>query len=219
MKHTKAYFDGFKYRLDKLKEGESAIYAWPEIAEYANVFAEDDMHDPETVMRYIILMYTPNSPVYKAEPGHLAKRKTNAMAILGIEPEPDGAYPEYNDMLLLRSDGMRRRVALFLMIQHSMDWQIMCHAEEELYKLMTEDFNHRDPTDAKARRVLIEETREQFQNAKERIMDADNTRAVEDAVDWFRANNRKMMRIEERIAEGVVHVLPEHAKEGKSRMD
>lgn len=217
MKIPNNYLDGFKYRIDKLKPGESVILKWPEIAAYSHIFGADNLgYDIEIAMKYIILMYTPGSPCYRQHPV-LTKRKTFVMSILGVEANEKGEYPEYTDMLLLRSDAIRSRVAAFLMIQHDVDWTIMCHAEEELYSLITTKLEEPDPKTVLERRKLIEETRSQFEDAKKRITEADQSRAVWDAIDTFRAAATLKLRPEERVFEAAPAVIPEQAKWPKKK--
>lgn len=212
MKMPHNYLEGFKYRIDKLKPGESAILKWPEIASFSHVFGADDLgYDREIAMRYIILMYTPGSPCYRQHPV-LSKRKTFVMSILGVDANDRGEYPEYTDMLLLKSDAIRERVACFLMIQHDVDWTIMCHAEEELYSLITSKVQDPDPKTLLDRRKLIEETRSQFEEAKNRIMEADQSHALWQAIDTFRAAMSLRLRPEERVFEAPPAVIPEKAE-------
>lgn len=217
------YLQGFKYRIDELQPRESIFLKWPEIAAFSDIFGAENLeYDIEVAMKYIILMYTPGSPCYRQHPV-LPKRKTFVMSILGIEPDDKGEYPEYTDMLLLKSDEIRSRVAAFLMIQHDVDWTIMCHAEEELYSLITTKTESPDPKTVLDRRKLIEETRSQYEEAKKRITEADHSRAAWDAIDVFRATITLNLRPERRVYEAAPAVIPEQAarpkKSGKSKSE
>lgn len=207
--------NGFKYPLHLLKKDESAILKYQDIAAYADVFSAPDTDiDPEIIIRYLILLYTPNSPAFLQHP-HVGKRKTLVMSWLDIEPDDKGHFPEYNDMLLLRGDAMRRRFVTFLSIQHSLQWSIMHHAMEDMEYFM-ELRPTTDITEALQRRKLIEETREQIENAMKRITAYDNSKALEDAIEWFTAQRTLRIRVEERIDLIDSSVPPEHAKNGQS---
>lgn len=215
MKIPPKLLEGFKYPLHKLKDGESAIFKWPDIAAYADVFCADDIScDHETVMRYLILMYTPGSPAVLQHP-HIGKRKTWVMELLGEEPDESGRYVDYNDMLLIRGDGMRNRFVTFLMIQHSSDWSFMVHAQEELEYLMRLTPTT-DPDEGMKRRKHMEETRKQIEACVDRITAADKSRALQDGIEWFRAQRSLKIRPEERIMELPPMSIVQDAKEGKS---
>lgn len=208
---------GFKYRIDKLKPGEQALTHFPEIAEYIDVFAAADVdEDPEIIVKFMILVYTPSSPLVKDHP-NVGKRKTLAMEYLGILPDEKGHYPGFNNMLTVRGDGMRRRLATFLKIQHSMDWAVMCHAQDHLFSIMEEKMPS-DPAEALQKRKLINETRSQIEECLDRITAADSLRSVQDAVQWFSAQRTLPIRIETRM-DKINVVAPENAKEGKSMVE
>jgi hypothetical protein len=207
--------ENFKYPLHKLGKDESAILKYQDIAAYADVFAAPDTDiDPEIIIRYLILLYTPNSPAFLQHP-HVGKRKTLVMSWLDIEPDDKGHFPEYNDMLLLRGEAMRRRFVTFLSIQHSLQWSIMHHAMEDMEYFM-QLRPATETTEALQRRKLIEETREQIENAMKRITAYDNSKALEDAIEWFTAQRTLRIRMEERIETIDSSVAPEHAREAKS---
>lgn len=209
----------FKYRIDLLKPGESAIFKWPDIAAYSDVFAADDIdYDPEVVMKFLILCYTPNSPAYQQQ-NHVGKRKTLIMKWLDIEPDEFGHYGEYNNMLLLRDDdesgssGMRNRFVTFLRIQHSTDWAIMCHAQEEMEFLMKLKPTT-DVDEVMKRRKLVEECRSQLEEARNRITNYERSATTEGAIQWFSAQRNSALRPEVRLNKLKASVPPEQAKVG-----
>lgn len=204
-------FEGFRYRIDLLKPGESAILKWPEIAAYSDVFlAADTGVDDEIIAKYLILMYTPGSPAI-TQNYHLKKRKTWVMDFLGISADSDGRYMEYDNMLRCRGEGMRRRLVTYLSIQQSTDWAIFCHAQLELESVMELDPSG-DPDILLKRRKLIEEIRLQIADAKDRIMVDGKERSMEDAIDWFYASRRLELRREEQIISLEQPVIPQRAK-------
>lgn len=210
---------GFKYPLHELKKGESAILKWPDIAAYADVFCQDDLGtgvDHEVVMKYIILCYTPDSPLVHQHP-HIGKRKTQVMKVLDIECDDQGHYGDYNDILLLRGNGIRQRVVTFLNIQHHVDYTLYVHAAEELDEILRER-TPVDPEDAMKRRKLIEETRSQMEDALNRLTKHDKSRALEDSIQYFTAQRVLPIRIEQRIGKLGASVSPEFAKRGESML-
>lgn len=208
--------DGFKYRIDKLKPGESAILKWPDIAAYADIFIADDIEgDCEVVMRYIILCYTPGSPAVFQHPTSIGKRKTYVCEILDIPIDEDGRYGVYNDMLLVRGEGMRRRLATYLSIQHSVEWAILCDAQTELESVI-ESRNPVQSDEALKRRKLIEDLRVTIEESVARLTKYDDSKAVEDSIIYFTSQRSLKIRPEERIDSLPKPTTPEKAKEGKS---
>jgi hypothetical protein len=211
--------EGFKYPLHKVKPGESAILKWPDIAAYADVFAAEDLDegvDAETVLKFIILCYTPSSPLVKSHP-HIGKRKTECMKLLDIPMDENGHFGPYNDILLLRSEGIRKRVMAFLKIQHHVDYTIYVHAAEEL-EIILEQRTAANAEEAMKRRKLIEETRFQMEEAMSRIIQHDNSRTLEDAVQYFTAQRVLPIRLEQRIPRLGEAVPPAEARMGKTML-
>jgi len=209
----------FKYNLHQLKSGESAILKWPDIAAYADVFLADNLDagvDPEVVMKYIILCYTPTSPMVHQHP-HIGKRKTQVMKLLDLDCDENGHYGEYNNVLLLRGDGIRNRVVTFLNIQHHLDYTIYVHAAEELDEILRLRVPS-DAEDAMKRRKLIEETRRQMEDALDRITLHDKSKALEDSIQYFTAQRVLPIRVEQRISKLGESVSPEFAKKGKTML-
>lgn len=212
--------DGFKYRIDKLKPTESALLKWPEIAAHKDIFLADDAQgDPELIVRYMILMYGHNTPLEQIHP-IIGKRKTYALELLDIPVDSDGRSKEYNDMLLLRGDGIRRRFVAMITSQASMDWRLMCHAAESIEELLRlSSLETKDGMDiafdiAESQKIrnLIEETRKQYESAKERLIKKENSIAADAAIEYFTAQRTLNLRIEERL-QNIKPVLPENAKE------
>lgn len=196
-----------------MKDGESAILSFPDLTAYSDVFTSADITcDHEVMIRYLILMYTPGSFAI-SQHNNPGKRKTYVMSLLGVEPDSEGKYPEYNDLLLIRTDGVRRAFVTFLMIQGSMDWAYMMHAVEELELLMQMPPSI-DPDIGKKRRSQMEECRTQIEEAMGRITAAEKSRVVSDSIEWFRAQRTLKIRPEERIYDISAMTLPEHASEG-----
>lgn len=207
-------FNGFKYRIDKLKEGESAILKFPDLMAYGDVFASPEITmDHEVVIRYLILMYTPGSPAISLH-NHIGKRKVYALSLLGVQHDENGVYPEYNDLLLLRGDGIRKAFVTFLMIQHSIDWAYMMHAIEELEMLMKMHATVDGDMGTK-RRKQMQECRNQIEEAVDRLASAERSRVVFDAIEWFRAQRSLKIRPEERIYEMTPLDIPEKARAGE----
>lgn len=212
MSSKDALYDGFKYPIHKLEDGESAIMRWPDLAACASIFADDsDLPpglDPEFLMRYLILLYTPGSPAIDQH-HHLGKRKTWVLSQLGVEPDKKTQEyePHINNMILMRSGGVRKKMVTFLRLQHPTDWSIMCHAEQDLFELLERPMPA-EPDDAAKQRKLIEDTRKQLIQAQERILEHVKIAGIENAVQSFRAQANLGIRMEEIVMMGFDNIKP-----------
>lgn len=189
---------GFKYRIDLLKPGESAILKWPEIAANEEVFIAEDIGecDPEVVLKYLILCYTPDSPVVLQHPNAIGKRKTLALELLDIEPDIDGKYGIYNPMMLVRGDGMRRRLAVYLSLQHSVEWAILSDAQTELESVI-ESRPSEVIQESIKRRELIENLRITIKNSLDRITEYEDSKALQESILYFTSQRSIKIRPEE----------------------
>lgn len=204
-----------KYRVDKISASENVIFKFPELSQNANVFASEiDLPQNLTadfVMRYIILMYSPGSPGIDIYP-MLSKRKTWALRELGVEPNIDGSFPtEYNELLLNKNLACRAKIVLFLRLQQPEDWAIMIRAEEMLYDLLAMDLPV-EPTDQKSHIGNIESLRKQLSESRERFMQGEISKALENDITKFLAQDNLGIKPEEYMMFAPKGVLPHNAK-------
>ncbi len=195
----------FKYPLHKLRKGESASFKYHDRNAFANEFTDTEKCDvnPEVLIRYLILMYTKGSPAVEQHPENIGKRKTYVMELLGFEPDEEGKYVEegLNEMLRLRGEGIRQKFALFLSIQQSSEWAILCHAWESLEAIFTHDVKPTDPDEILKQQKAIHEIRENIRRSYESLTVGDKSKALEEAIEYFRAHRGLMLRPEETIYE------------------
>lgn len=189
-----------KYRIDKIPMTDQVIFKFPDLMQFANIFASEigmpQNVTADFVMRYIMLMYSPGSPGIEIYP-MLAKRKTWALKELGINPLVDGSFPtEYNELLLNKNQACRAKVVLFLRLQQPEDWAIMMRAEEMLYDLLSLEFPE-DPTDQKNHISNIESLRKQLSESRERFMQGEISKALENEITKFLAQDNLGIRPEE----------------------
>lgn len=189
-----------KYRIDKIPMTDQVIFKFPDLMQFANIFASEigmpQNVTADFVMRYIMLMYSPGSPGIEIYP-MLAKRKTWALKELGVNPLVDGSFPtEYNELLLNKNQACRAKVVLFLRLQQPEDWAIMMRAEEMLYDLLSLEFPE-DPTDQKNHISNIESLRKQLSESRERFMQGEISKALENEITKFLAQDNLGIRPEE----------------------
>lgn len=193
-------YSKMKYRIDKIPSSEQVLFKFSDLSQHALIFGNTNGLPEEMsadfVMRYIILMYSPGSPGIEAYP-QLNKRKSWALRELGIEPEMDGSYPRaYNDLVLNKLGNVRSKVILFLRLQQPEDWAIMIRAEEMLYNLLELNLPE-DPSDQKNHLSNIETVRKQLTDARERFMQGETTKSLENEITKFLAQENLGIRPEE----------------------
>ena len=206
-----------KYRIDKIPMTDQVIFKFPDLMQFANIFASE-IGMPQNItadfmMRYIMLMYSPGSPGIEIYP-MLAKRKTWALKELGVNSSVDGSFPtEYNELLLNKNQTCRAKVVLFLRLQQPEDWAIMMRAEEMLYDLLSLEFPE-DPTDQKNHISNIESLRKQLSESRERFMQGEISKALENEITKFLAQDNLGIRPEEYMM-----FAPKGTAPGKAKAD
>lgn len=204
-----------KYRIDKVSASENVIFKFPDLSQHANIFASE-INLPQGltadfVMRYIILMYSPGSPGVDIYP-MLSKRKTWALRELGVEPSIDGSFPtEYNQLTLNKNESVRAKIVLFLRLQQPEDWAIMMRAEDMLYDLLAMELPE-EPTDQKNHIGNIESLRKQLSESRERFMQGEISKALENDITKFLAQDNLGIKPEEYMMFAPKAVPPHKAK-------
>lgn len=202
---TPSKYKKIKYAIHTLKKGESAM-DYPDLVMLKeDLFSKVDLGgpDPEFVMRYIILMYSPGSPA-RDDHKHIGKRKTWVMKELGVEPNADGRFEDkYNYVLLNKLTSVTRKISAFISLQKPIDFQIMVHAESELDKWLqfsdTEDYKKMSVDEALKLRTLIEATRKQYQESSDRLMEYERDLLVQYDSNVFVAQSYLGLRAEEML--------------------
>lgn len=208
-------FVKMKYRIDRIPSTDQVLFKFHDLSQHATTFGQSiglpsDI-TPDFVMRYIILMYSPGSPGIEAYP-QLNKRKSWALRELGVEPHEDGSYPKaYNDILLNKNANVRAKILLFLRLQQPEDWAIMIRAEEMLYNLLELELPE-DPSDQKNHLANIETVRRQLSDARDRFMQGETTKSLENEITKFLAQENLGIRPEEYMM-----FAPEAVVPGKSK--
>lgn len=215
MKINKKDYAKLKYNFHALKAGES-IFDMGDLAPLKDVFSTQGKEekafdlDPEFVLKYLILMYSPGSPAIEKFQ-QMGKRKTWVLSQLGVEPDAKNHYPDnINYLVTYKCAPVVRKTSVFLSLQKPIDWQIRLHGEEQLDRLLTmkerdedEEGNISPSTlslaDELKLRQLIEETRIQIEGATLRMMEAEPSLLQELDVERFAAQTYLGIRIEEQI--------------------
>ena len=204
----KAKYKRIKYPIHTLKD-DRGVFLYPDLLPYKDIFMElshPDL-DPATELKYLIMMYAPGSPSFD-EHKHVAKRKTWVLSEIGIKPSDDSTFPDaINYMLLNQLPIHNRKSSIFRSIQYPIDFQIMCHAEENLNKWLefsdTEDYKKMTVEEALKLRKLIDEYRNQYTQAREKYLEGYHKVTEEWETDLFVAQSMNPLR-----NESLIDILP-----------
>lgn len=167
--------------------------------------------DNNFVMRYIILMYSPNSPAIEKYP-QIGKRKAWVMSELGVELNDKGSYDEvYMDLLLNMNRLITRKISVFLTIQQPADWAILLKSQEDLQEILSSPLPE-DPTKQVQRVKAVELLRQAIHDSRSRLMDLESSKRIEEEIDEFVSHSTLNIRPEEFVTMGIKQVAPSKAK-------
>lgn len=223
-----------RYPIHILKDEEDVVQAFPDLAAVPIFSAKshdfvmtvyDEKNNPSRevvsvglngldnnfVMKYIILMYSPNSPSVEKYP-QIGKRKAWVMSELGVELNEDGNYDDkYLDLLLNQNRLITKKIATFLTIQQPADWAILLKSQEDLQEILSIPMPE-DPTKQVQRVKAVELLRQAIHDSKSRLMDLENSKKIEDEIDEFVSHTTLGIRPEEFVMMGVKNVAPSKAR-------
>lgn len=179
------------YPIEDVPMGKSVVEKFSDLSTQADVFMrEDDLPegvDGDIVMRYLIYMFSPNSPVVAAFPD-IQKRKQFVLNKLGVtanESEENGNVPDgYGEMCLMKSEWIIDRFIAFSSLHASEDYSIANMAAIQIQAmqrgLMTTPITR--ATDYKAYSDGLENWRKTLVEARQRIMQDENSITLQRAV-------------------------------------
>jgi hypothetical protein len=180
-----------KYRIDQVGEGESVIMRFDDLRKYAPIFAhQGDMPtglDPEFVMRYIILMYSPGTPA--VEIPELNKRKAWVLGQLNVRPDANKNLPDYvNGLLGNRYRSVVEKIVLFLRINRNMDWAILVAAEQKQSDLIAQMFAPKDDVrEEKTLQEAIQLNKTLYEQHLEKFLDGEKSKELSEGVTQYLA--------------------------------
>lgn len=116
-------FTRMKYRVDILPETTKCVDAFPDIGDLAHIFDNDEDLpedvDPDKVVRYLIYMYAPNTPLTLQIPD-INKRKAWALKAVNIDADEGGFVSEgYNQLCMLSEEWAAMRFVHFCLLHDS----------------------------------------------------------------------------------------------------
>jgi hypothetical protein len=216
----KNLYKKIKYPIHLIKSDEE-VFEFPDLVPFKELFQTPDGKslDPAFVLKYLILMYSPGSPAIDQQK-HVGKRKNWVMKELGIETGPEGRYPPAIEFMLLNKvPSVNKKSVVFRSLQYPIDFQIMIHAESELHKWLefsqTDDYKDLTVEDSLKLRQLIEQTRKQYEEAKDRLMQKEAKIIEEYQLEVFVAQSYLNVRPEETWA--IIPKVPAVPSRAKSQ--
>lgn len=122
------------YPIEDIPDHESVVERFSDLMSQAHVFMNPDMPkgvDADKVMRYLIYMFGPGTPVQKALPD-LAQRKQYVLKKLGLLESDDKETEGYSGLCLMNEDWAIERFICFTRLSCSEDYLMMNTAELQI---------------------------------------------------------------------------------------
>ena len=179
------------YPIEDVPIGKSVVEKFSDLSTQADVFMrEDDLPEgveADLVMRYLIYMFSPGSPVVAVFPD-IQKRKQfvlNKLKITASEAEENGNVPDgYGEMCLMKTPWIIDRFIAFSSLHASEDYSIGNMAAIQIQAmqrgLMTTPITK--ASDYKAYSDGLENWRKTLVDARQRIMQDENSITLQRAV-------------------------------------
>lgn len=183
----KLSYDKIAYNIENIPETEKCIEHFPDLMTQAHVFEADDVPEgvsTDKVLRYLIYMFAPHTPVRDAFPS-IDKRKKYVLNKLNILGDEENEINEgYSDMCLMKSSWIILRFLAFTRLQKSEDYGIMATAElrmAELQKALLTVGIDKSTDDTNYQKGL-EGWRVQMVAARDRIMAGESSLVLQQSI-------------------------------------
>jgi hypothetical protein len=179
-----------KYRVDLLPETKKCVDVYLDLGDFAEVFdnemdlprdsAGEIMVDNDKVLRYLIYMYSPNTPLRLQYPNPV-KRKQQALKLSNVEAQ-DIETGEVNDgwkaLCMLSEDWAIARFVTFCMIQDT-GYTLIANTNAELMikvaSSLLKDGENGKANDIKILREQLSMAQSAYQEALENILQQESS--------------------------------------------
>jgi len=176
------------YYIEDVPEGESVVEKFPDLLAKADVFCrEDDLPegvDGDKVMRYLIYMFSPNTPL-RIDIPDMNIRKNFALNKLNIEADELGEIPSgYSEMCMMNSEWIINRFMTFTRFFRSIAYEKLAIAEVRNFQLATYmltskiDKSSDDKNFQQGRKGWYEDIKESLAE----IMDGESSKRLEEEI-------------------------------------
>ena len=188
-------FSKIAYNLEGIPEGENVIEKFSDLASQAHIFDRtDDLPegvDADKVVRYLIYMFAPGTPVKEAYPD-INQRKRYTLNKLNIKVDDTDDGDGYAQLCLMNAEWAVERYIAFTRLQCSEDYSIMSTADIRIAALqralLTQPVDRSN--DDKNFQEGLERWRQTLVDARTRIMNEEVSITLQKAITFsVRAEN------------------------------
>lgn len=193
-------FSKMKYRVDAIPMEIPIASVYPDLKRHPILSSELELNglDNELVVRYLLCLFTKDSPFVEEYPD-LLKRKGAILRFLNVVPDAQNKLPqEIVDMTAYKISGVLMRAILILRISKSVDWSIARAAEEKQAQLLERMLVPTDDVNAEYKlQQTVELNRRQLEESISRILSQENSVRLQEGVMQFMADESLGIKPEE----------------------
>lgn len=214
-----AEYARMKFNISVIPRNQRCIDHFPELKKFEEVFmAKDKVGDPDLVLRYIILLYSPHSPAESIP--DLKKRKIWALKdVLKVE-EPFSQ--SLKDMVQWKDEVINRKAVIFMWIVGGARYLMYKQAAEEIMAITTTEIKY-DGADLdeqkknadiqKVKRENLTKAAAELENSQDLFLRGEKSVELEKALAEFVLSESLQIRPEEyvRIWQNSGKVFQEYA--------
>jgi hypothetical protein len=125
-------FSTMLFNVMNIPSGKTITEVYPELAKYPE-FGNYTGMEPETLLRYVFLMYDRHTPLKKVD--DIISRKIQAAQIAGFEPNEKGYFDRLvDDMMRGFNADVNKMIIRALRLQHDITFSTMVTGNEALYQ-------------------------------------------------------------------------------------
>ncbi len=193
-------FTTCKYDLHRIRKEESCFDRYADLGAFRNFFTQKKLRkglDIEFIMKFLILSYTPSSPIVKEHISDLKTRKTKVLNYLGIDSQIQ-ITKEIQDAVTLKDVAVASMWIMFLRIQANESWTFLVNAQERYSTLLEEsvkvsrkkdkktgeDTDDIDGLEETRKNKMIADLRDQIKNGMEVFMLGERSKVLEEFVSF-----------------------------------
>jgi hypothetical protein len=187
-------FVSCKYDIHLIQKDQLCVDRYPDLGLFREIFMKKDLPkglDPDFVLRFLILTYTPSSPFVKERTSDLPTRKTKVLEFLGITKQ-DQVTKKIEQLAMLSHIGIAHRWVTFLRIQANQDWIYLVQSQERYFNLIAEvnklntkgEGNVVDPLDEVRKTEAVSKLRHEITKSMNDFMAGERSKILEEIVSF-----------------------------------
>jgi hypothetical protein len=189
-------FSKIAYNIENIPEEESVVHRFSDLASQAHIFdRSDDLPsgvDADKVLRYLIYMFAPGTPVREAYPDINQRKRYTLNKLNIVVDENDTTDEGYVQLCLMNAEWAVDRYIAFTRLQCSEDYSIMSTADIRIAALqralLTQPVDRSN--DDKNFQEGLERWRQTLVSARTRIMNEESSVMLQKSITFsVRAEN------------------------------